>query len=75
MNATPTESPPPACYLSVADGRWNVIHHGLPVSAGLPTRSRAEEVVRFYRLAPAAIWNGDVGAFEPLTALAAQVSQ
>lgn len=54
---------PPTTYLSTAEGKWTLIHHGGPLCATTDRRT-AEEVARRYGIAlPDVLWDGDGGRF------------
>lgn len=61
-----TADNPPRCYLSTSQGRWTVVYQGMPLCADKQTRAEAEAAARQMKAAPAAIWNGDTGQFQPL---------
>lgn len=56
----------PKCYLSTSGGRWRVISGGLQVCADKPSRDEAMAAARGMRLTPAAVWDGDAGAFKDI---------
>jgi len=56
----------PAVYLSMSEGRFRVIHRGLPISADKSTAREALNVAEHFKLkVDPMMWNGDKGAWMP----------
>ncbi len=62
----------PTTYLSASEGTFRVIHQALPIGPNVPTPGAALEVAHRFKLrVDERAWDGDAGAWVPLSTIIA----
>ena len=60
----------PTTYLSASEGTFRVIHQALPIGPNVPTPGAALEVAHRFKLrVDERAWDGDAGAWVPLSTI------
>jgi hypothetical protein len=55
-------------YYSRSNGKWRLIHQGMPLCPDRDTLDECKPVAAQYNVTPSAsLWDGDVGAFIPMS--------